>query len=130
MNAYQRCLRLLDLTGLRFIERRISEDVNHYIGSFHKFRELKLAHVDNTMLIEEVRIKDRSIEDGGIDENSEGEYCFNVDLCVHGVSELLPASTESLTLAIKIRERNGNGDIERDSHAENPSIPKVEGDFA
>ena len=99
INAYQHCLRLLDLTGYRFIERRISEDANHYIGSLRKSRELKLVRVDNTMLIEEVRI-----EDVGIDENSEGEYCFNVELRVHGVSELLPASGESMTLASKFEK--------------------------
>lgn len=56
------------------------EDANHYIGSLRKFRELKLVRVDNTILIGEVRIEDGSIKDGGIDENSEGEYCFNVEL--------------------------------------------------
>ena len=66
INAYQHCLRLLDLTGHRFIERRISEDANHYIGSLRKFRELKLIRVDDTMLIEEVHIEDGSIEDGAL----------------------------------------------------------------
>ena len=48
-NAYQYCLRLLDLTGHRFIERRISEDANHYIGLLHKFRELKLVRVHGVL---------------------------------------------------------------------------------